>query len=157
MYRARLLVLTLLCGGVCVRPALPQGMQTAALGGTVTTTDGATVPDTTVRLASPALQGVRTTHSNAHGDYVVRGLLPGTYTVTFEHAGLDWEKHVRLDERYVRPTETTALIGDPTKARERLGWQARVHTEELVRIMVDASDALKPGLRIEAVLVRQEP
>ncbi|HYF71533.1 MAG TPA: GDP-mannose 4,6-dehydratase [Nocardioides sp.] len=56
----------------------------------------------------------------------------------FEHAGLDWEKHVRRDERYVRPTETAALVGDPSKAEDKLGWKARTTTEELVRLMVDA-------------------
>jgi GDPmannose 4,6-dehydratase len=56
----------------------------------------------------------------------------------FEHAGLDWEKHVRLDERYVRPTETAALVGDASKAERVLGWKPRVTTGELVRIMVDA-------------------
>ncbi|MDI6910889.1 GDP-mannose 4,6-dehydratase [Nocardioides sp.] len=56
----------------------------------------------------------------------------------FEHAGLDWEKHVRLDERYVRPTETATLLGDASKARRVLGWEPRVTARELVRIMVDA-------------------
>lgn len=56
----------------------------------------------------------------------------------FERAGLDWEKHVRSDERYLRPTETAALVGDASKAADRLGWHARVALDELVRIMVDA-------------------
>lgn len=56
----------------------------------------------------------------------------------FEHAGLDWEKHVRLDERYLRPTESGELIGDARRAERELGWRPTVHTEELVRIMVDA-------------------
>ena len=75
-------------------------------------------------------------------DYVVA---TGTsYTVrdflqhAFEHAGLDWEKHVRFDERYLRPTEVDALIGDPTKAASLLGWKAQVHAPELARLMVDA-------------------
>lgn len=59
----------------------------------------------------------------------------------FDHAGLDWEKHVRTDERYVRPTETAALLGDPSKADERLGWRPIVTAGELVRIMVDADIA----------------
>lgn len=60
---------------------------------------------------------------------------------SFEHAGLDWEKHVRFDERYLRPTEVDALIGDPSKAEEKLGWKATVHAPELARIMVDADRA----------------
>jgi GDPmannose 4,6-dehydratase len=61
--------------------------------------------------------------------------------LAFEHAGLDWERHVRFDPRYLRPTEVDDLIGDATRAKERLGWEAKVHTPELVRIMVDADRA----------------
>jgi len=56
----------------------------------------------------------------------------------FEHAGLDWEKHVRFDERYLRPTEVDALIGDAAKAEAKLGWKPGVQPDELARIMVDA-------------------
>jgi GDPmannose 4,6-dehydratase len=58
--------------------------------------------------------------------------------IAFEHAGLDWEQHVRFDERYLRPTEVDALIGDPAKARSRLGWKATLRPDELARLMVDA-------------------
>lgn len=57
---------------------------------------------------------------------------------SFEHAGLAWEDHVRFDERYLRPTEVDSLIGDATRAREVLGWEPKVRTPELARIMVDA-------------------
>jgi GDPmannose 4,6-dehydratase len=56
----------------------------------------------------------------------------------FEHAGLDWERHVRFDPRYLRPTEVDDLIGDATHARTALGWEAQTHTPELACIMVDA-------------------
>jgi GDPmannose 4,6-dehydratase len=56
----------------------------------------------------------------------------------FDHAGLDWQQHVKFDERYLRPTEVDALIGDATSAADSLGWEAAVHTAELARIMVDA-------------------
>jgi GDPmannose 4,6-dehydratase len=59
----------------------------------------------------------------------------------FEHAGLDWEKHIKFDERYLRPTEVDALIGDASKATETLGWTASVHTGDLARLMVDADIA----------------
>jgi len=59
----------------------------------------------------------------------------------FEHAGLDWERHVRFDERYLRPTEVESLIGDASKAKMRLDWVASVQPAELVRIMVDADVA----------------
>ena len=68
------------------------------------------------------------------GRYSVRDFL----AVAFEHAGLNWEDHVRFDDRYLRPTEVDALIGDASKAEEKLGWKASVQTLELARIMVDA-------------------
>lgn len=56
----------------------------------------------------------------------------------FEHAGLDWQDHVRFDERYLRPTEVDSLIGDASKAATDLGWKATVHPADLARVMVDA-------------------
>ena len=56
----------------------------------------------------------------------------------FGHVGLDWQKHVVLDKRYERPSEVDLLVGDPAKAREKLGWQPKVTFRELVRLMVDA-------------------
>jgi len=50
---------------------------------------------------------------------------------------LDWTKHVETDPRYFRPTEVDYLLGDPSKARERLGWTPRVGFEELVRMMME--------------------
>lgn len=57
---------------------------------------------------------------------------------SFERVGLDWQDYVKFDERYLRPTEVDALIGDASKAESILGWKAQVHTPELARIMVDA-------------------
>ncbi|QRY41700.1 GDP-mannose 4,6-dehydratase [Microbacterium hominis] len=59
----------------------------------------------------------------------------------FEHVGLDWEEFVRFDERYLRPTEVDALIGDYGRARDLLGWEPKVHTPRLAQIMVDADMA----------------
>jgi len=54
--------------------------------------------------------------------------------------------HVRFDERYLRPTEVDALIGDASRAKEKLGWVPKVDTEQLARIMVDADiEALYAG------------
>ena len=58
--------------------------------------------------------------------------------LSFAHAGLDWERHVHFDERYLRPSEVDSLIGDATKAEQMLGWKAKTHTPELARLMVDA-------------------
>ena len=57
---------------------------------------------------------------------------------TFKHVGLDWETHVRFDDRYLRPTEVDALVGDPSKAEALIGWKPKVLSPELARIMVDA-------------------
>lgn len=56
----------------------------------------------------------------------------------FSHAGLDWEEHVRYDKSYERPTEVDALIGDASKARDVLGWEAKTDATALARLMVDA-------------------
>lgn len=67
----------------------------------------------------------------------------------FEHVGLDWERYVRFDDRYLRPTEVDDLIGDPTKAAENLGWVPQVHTPELAALMVDADvDLLRRAPRL---------
>src|SRR3712207_6228320 len=66
--------------------------------------------------------------------------------LAFEHAGLDWEKHVvAQDERYMRPAEVDLLVGDATKAREKLGWKPRTSFPELVQMMVDADVDLLSG------------
>ena len=60
-------------------------------------------------------------------------------TAAFAAAGIDdWERYVAVDPALFRPAEVDQLIGDATKARERLGWQPRVRFEELVRMMVEA-------------------
>jgi GDPmannose 4,6-dehydratase len=56
----------------------------------------------------------------------------------FGHAGLDWHDYVTIDARYFRPSEVDLLIGDYSKAREKLGWEPTVRFHELVRMMVDA-------------------
>lgn len=58
--------------------------------------------------------------------------------IAFGYAGLKWEDHVRFDERYLRPTEVDALIGNATRAREKLGWVPTIDGRELARLMVDA-------------------
>lgn len=67
-------------------------------------------------------------------DYTVRDFLQ----FSFEHVGLDWEKYVKFDERYLRPTEVDALVGDSSRAQSRLGWTPKVLTPRLAEIMVDA-------------------
>ncbi|HEU4762951.1 MAG TPA: GDP-mannose 4,6-dehydratase [Gemmatimonadales bacterium] len=80
--------------------------------------------------------GTGTTHS-------VRELVQAA----FGHVGLDWEKHVVVDPRFIRPAEVDLLQADPSKARTKLGWQPQVSFEELVAMMVDADLARLTGAR----------
>ena len=56
----------------------------------------------------------------------------------FAHAGLDWNKHVKLDPKLIRPAEVEHLIGDNTKARQALGWQPTVSLEDMIEEMIEA-------------------
>ncbi len=58
--------------------------------------------------------------------------------VAFEYKGLDWKKYVAMDERYLRPAEVDLLIGDPAKAKKKLGWEPKTKFNDLVKLMVDA-------------------
>jgi GDPmannose 4,6-dehydratase len=56
--------------------------------------------------------------------------------LSFESVGLNWENYVQFDERYLRPTEVDALVGDASLANTKLGWRASVTPEKLAEIMV---------------------
>ncbi len=75
-------------------------------------------------------------------DYVIgTGIAHGVrelVEIAFSHVGLDWQKHVVIDPRFLRPAEVDVLLADPTKARTRLGWSPTVSFDDLVRSMVDA-------------------
>lgn len=58
--------------------------------------------------------------------------------MAFEHAGLDFRRHVEFDPRYLRPAEVDLLLGDPTKAKKQLGWEPKTSVEELAAMMVDS-------------------
>ncbi|MBM4337854.1 MAG: GDP-mannose 4,6-dehydratase [Deltaproteobacteria bacterium] len=58
--------------------------------------------------------------------------------LAFNRVGLDYRDHVRTDPRLLRPAEVDTLLADPSRARERLGWEARTSFRELVELMVDA-------------------
>ena len=60
----------------------------------------------------------------------------------FGYAGLDWKQYVEIDPRYFRPAEVDLLIGDASKAKKQLGWEAKTRFKDLVRIMVDADITL---------------
>jgi len=56
----------------------------------------------------------------------------------FKYVGLNWEDHVVVDKRFIRPTETGPLIGNPAKAKKILDWEPKTKFKELIKIMVDA-------------------
>ena len=59
-------------------------------------------------------------------------------SIAFEHVNLNWKDYVEFDPRYLRPAEVDLLIGDPTKAKQKLGWNLSVTFEGLVKLMVEA-------------------
>ena len=65
----------------------------------------------------------------------------------FDHLGLDWEKFVELDPRFLRPTEVDSLIGDPSKVSAATGWRPNVLAPQLAKIMVEADvEAVSQGV-----------
>jgi GDPmannose 4,6-dehydratase len=74
--------------------------------------------------------------------------------IAFARVGLDWQKYVRTDPKFLRPAEVDHLIGDPTKARNVLGWEQKVDFKHLVEMMVDADmERLSSGIHVTSDLV----
>jgi GDPmannose 4,6-dehydratase len=89
---------------------------------------------------------VRALRHDQPGDYVVATgrahSVRDFVAAAFAHAGVDrWERHVEVDPSLLRPADPSLLVGDPTRAREVLGWRPTVGFEELVGHLVDAEDA----------------
>jgi GDPmannose 4,6-dehydratase len=74
--------------------------------------------------------------------------------IAFSHVGLDWRDFVVVDEKYVRPAEVDLLIGDASKAREKLGWKQEVSFEQLVKMMVDSDMEKIEKSQFERKLIR---
>jgi GDPmannose 4,6-dehydratase len=78
-------------------------------------------------------------------DYVVATGVGATVKdfaeASFARVGLNWQDHIEVDQKYIRPTEVDALIGDPSKATKELKWQTKTHWKELAELMVDADIA----------------
>jgi len=68
--------------------------------------------------------------------------------VAFGHVNLDWHDYVVQDERFMRPAEVDLLVGDPSKAGHKLGWEPAVSFEQLVQMMVDADIKLLEAGRV---------
>ncbi|KAG0730666.1 hypothetical protein G6F23_016069 [Rhizopus arrhizus] len=58
--------------------------------------------------------------------------------IAFEHVGLQAEDHLVIDEKFFRPAEVDVLLGNPDKAKEKLGWSPKTSLQELICMMVDA-------------------
>jgi GDPmannose 4,6-dehydratase len=75
-------------------------------------------------------------------DYVVATGVGATVKdfaeASFARVGLNWQDHVEVDQKYIRPTEVDALIGDPSKATKELNWKAKTRWKELAELMIDA-------------------
>ena len=77
--------------------------------------------------------------------------------LAFGHVGLDWQKYVATDPRYLRPAEVDLLLGDASKAKRVLGWEPKTRFKELVRLMVDADvQSLTDKLAGKVRVVRKE-
>jgi GDPmannose 4,6-dehydratase len=76
------------------------------------------------------------------GDYVIATGEVHTVrelcSVAFSHLGLDYREYVTVDEKLFRPTEVEILVGDSSKARNKLGWKPKVRFEDLVKMMAEA-------------------
>jgi len=102
----------------------------------------------------------RMVQQDTPGDYVVA--TGETHSVrelveeAFRLVGLDWQRHVRVDERYFRPTEVDDLCGDASKAAAVLGWRPTITFHGLVRLMLEA-DLREAGIDPASVLIAATP
>ena len=69
--------------------------------------------------------------------------------VAFAHVGLNYEDYVVIDPQFIRPAEVDLLLGNPAKAREKMGWKPEVSFEQLVAMMVDADMKRQDGEQID--------
>ena len=73
-------------------------------------------------------------------------------SIAFSRVGLDWEKYVRVDPKFLRPAEVDQLIGNPGKAKRVLGWEPKVNFKQLIEMMVDADMERLAGSRAPAAV-----
>lgn len=74
--------------------------------------------------------------------------------IAFDHVGLDWKEYVKIDQRFVRPAEVDLLIGDATKAKEKLGWEPKVSFSDMIQMMIEndlkmVQEEIDAGIRAE--------
>ena len=128
-------------------------MQVAAIlydGGASAQTD-ALVVDIARRLKGAGFRLAGVVQSNvaivgrSRCDIILEDLATGRTTtvrdmcrIAFERLGLNYEQHVVIDEQFFRPAEVEVLLGNPAKAKAKLGWEAKTTLETLIHMMVDA-------------------
>ena len=117
--------------------AAAQGVQTGEMSGTVSSSDGLTLPGASVSVQGPALQGVRTVVTDVNGTYVVRALPPGTYTLTFAMSGLTTRTEAVVVE-LGRQTVINASL-TPAAVTENVDVKAEVNTAALTSPTVGAN------------------
>jgi GDPmannose 4,6-dehydratase len=69
--------------------------------------------------------------------------------ISFEHLGIDYKKHVVFDQKYLRPNEVEALVGNPKKAEKTLGWKAKTNWQKLSKILIDADYEMENKVRAD--------
>lgn len=122
---------------------ISQGLQSELfLGNLDARRDWGYAPDYVVAMWKMLQQDVPEDLVIATGtDFSVRDFVE----MSFQHVGLNWQKFVKFDERYLRPTEVDSLVGDASKAESQLGWKSCVGPSELAGIMVDHDIAALHG------------
>jgi len=76
--------------------------------------------------------------------------------IAFDYVNLNWKDYVIVDPKFVRPAEIKLLLGDPSKARKKLGWKPKISFEELVRMMVDADlEKVKNNIHLSNIQVQK--
>ena len=76
--------------------------------------------------------------------------------IAFDYVNLNWKDYVIVDPKFVRPAEIKLLLGDPSKARKKLGWKPKISFEELVRMMVDADlEKVKNNIYLSNIQVQK--
>jgi hypothetical protein len=110
-------------------PASAQGLQTGIITGTITSSDGLSLPGASVTVSSPTLQGVRSAVTDVNGNYVIRGLPPGDYTITVEMSGMA-----------TRTEKASVALGRTTTVDTQM---AVAGVQETVNVTADSTPVVK--------------
>lgn len=158
--RATTVLLALAFVAVTAAPVLGQGTQTGTLRGTVTLPDGDPVPGATVTAQSPQLLGERITYTSESGEFLLRGLPAGQYTVTFELEGLEVaERSAPVNLGQVTPLNVTMTPETVAEEIVVTGTQASVLANSEVSTTYTAEEAnrLPIGVRTPAAIANLAP